>query len=90
MVVNYSGAVAQLIECRTIDYEIPDSNPVLPCQTLGQYFHTTLFQFSQCMGKYLAVGNGGHLYTNSLRALITIWLNASQRSPDGVRLISQS
>ena len=36
----------------------------------------------------MAVGNGGHLYTNSLRGLITTWLNASQRSPDGGRLIN--
>ena len=31
-----------------------------------------------CMNEYLAIDSGEHLYTNSLRALMAVWLNASQ------------
>ena len=27
------------------------------------------------MNEYLAIANGGYLYTNSLRALIAVWLD---------------
>jgi len=36
--------------------------------------------------EYLVVDNGGYVYTNNLRVLITAWLNVSQRNRDGVRL----
>ena len=32
-----------------------------------------------CMNKHLVVNSGGYLCTNRLTALITTWLNASQR-----------
>ena len=37
------------------------------------------------MNEYLAIDCGGCLCMNSLHALIAAWLNASQRSRDGVQ-----
>ena len=39
-----------------------------------------------CTNEYLVIDSGGYLCTESLRALIAAWLDASQRSRGGVRL----
>ena len=36
--------------------------------------------------EYLVIDSGGYLCTNSLRALVAAWLDASPRSRDGVLL----
>ena len=35
------------VELRTLDYENPGSNPGCGIKTLGKFFHSTLFQFTQ-------------------------------------------
>ena len=52
------------------------------CTTLGNVFHSTMLQFTK-LYEYLAIDSGGYL---CLHALSPAWLNASQRSQDGVRL----
>ena len=47
MMLVSSSAVAQWIELRTLNYDNPGSNDVLPCQTVGRFFHYTLLQVSQ-------------------------------------------
>ena len=37
------------------------------------------------MNEYMAIDSGGYLCTNSFRALIAAWLDASKMSLDGVR-----
>ena len=40
------------VELRTLDYENPGSNPGCDVKTLGKFFHSTLFQFTQLNNGY--------------------------------------
>ena len=44
LVVERSGLG---VELQTLNYDNPGSNPVLQCETLGQFFYSTLLQFTQ-------------------------------------------
>ena len=73
------------IELRTLDYENPGSNPGCGVKTLGTFFHSTLLQFTQLnKNEYLAIYSGGYVYEQPSRINCSIWLDASQRSRDGV------
>ena len=39
-----------------------------------------------CINEYLAINSGGNTGVNSLRPVIAVWLNSSQRSQVGVRM----
>ena len=73
---------------RTLDYENPGSNPGCCVKTLGKFFHSTLLQFTQLNHEYLAIDSGGYVYEQPSRINCSIWLDASQRSREGV-LIEQ-
>ena len=70
-------AVAQWLEHHTLDH-VP---PVKPSA-----FIFTLHGSSSlsCINEYLAIDIGGYLCMNSLCALISTWLDASQKRRDGV------
>ena len=73
------------VELRTLDYENPGSNPGCGDKTLGKFFHSTLLQFTQLnKNEYLAIDSGGCVYEQPSRINCSIWLDASQRSRDGV------
>ena len=73
------------VEFRTLDYENPGSNPGCGVKTLGKFFHSTLLQFTQRKkNEYLAIDSGGYVYEQPSRINCSIWLDASQRSRDGV------
>ena len=74
------GAVAQRLECRTLNRENPGSNPLAAVSKLAicsphiaavHSLITTWLQTEVAM------------WTNSLRAVIAAWLNASQRCQVG-------
>ena len=62
-----SMAVARALHSRL---EIPRSNPVLPCKTLGKILISSSLS---CMSEYLATDSGGYLCKNNLHALIAAW-----------------
>ena len=72
------------VELRTLDYENPGSNPGCGVKTLGKFFHSTLLQFTQLNKNELAIDSGGYVYEQPSRINCSIWLDASQRSRDGV------
>ena len=73
------------VELRTLDYENPGSNPGCGIKTLGKVFHSTLLQFTQLnQNEYLAIGSGVYVYEQPTRINCSIWVDASQRSRDGV------
>ena len=69
------------VELRTLDYEKPGSKLVLLIFWVDKFFHSTLLQFTQL---YLTMDSGGYVYEQPLRINCSIWLDASQRSRDGV------
>ena len=69
------------VELRTLDYENPGSNPGCGVKTLGKFFHSTLLQFTQL---FLTIDSDGYVYEQPSRINCSIWLDASQRSRDGV------
>ena len=71
------------VELRTLDYENPGSNPGCDVKPLGKFFHSTLLQFFT-KNEYLAIDSGGYVYEQPSRINCKIWLDASQRSRDGV------
>ena len=58
-------------------------NPVL-LSNIGRVFTLHCSGSRSWVNEYLAIDIGGYLYTNSLCELIAVWLDASQRSRDGV------
>ena len=59
------------------------SNPVLLCQTFGQFIHSTLLHFTQLYN--LTTDSGGYVCTISLCILITPCLDAFQRCRECVQ-----
>ena len=59
---------------------------MLLCQTLGKCFTLHIPSSLSSVYEYLVIDSGGYLCMNNLHILIVVWLNASQRSPDGVQL----
>ena len=72
------------VELRTLDYANPGSNPVLRCKTLGKFFHSHCSSSLSCINEYLAIDCDGYVYEQPSRIICSIWLDASQRSRDGV------
>ena len=73
------------VELRTLDYENPGSNPGCGVKTLGKFFHSKLLQFTQLnKNEYLAIDSGGYVYEHLSRINCSLWLDAFQRSRDGV------
>ena len=68
-----------------LDYENPGSNPGCGAKTLGKFVYSTLLQFTQLnKHEYLAIVSGGCVYEQHSHINCSIWLDASQRSRDGV------
>ena len=57
------GAVALWLEHRTLNREIPVSNPIAAVWNLGNFSHSMLFQFTQLYtnNEYLAMETGGYV-----------------------------
>ncbi len=52
---------------------------------MGKLFTLHCSSLLICVNEYLAIGSGEYLCTSGLRELIAAWLNASQRSRDGIQ-----
>ena len=69
------------VELRTLDNENPGSNLV----HLRQVFSLHIVPSSlSCTNEYLAIDSGGYVYEQPSRINCSVWLDASQRSRDGV------
>ena len=56
-------------------------------KTLGKFFFTPYCSSSlSCINEHLAINSGGYVYEQPSCINCSIWLNASQRSLDGIRL----
>ena len=56
-----------------------------PCAAVLKSFFTLHCSSSlSCMNEYLAIDSGGYVYEQPSRINCSIWLDASQRSRDGV------
>ena len=55
-------------------------------KTLGKFVHYTLLQFTQLYKRVTdyIIDSGGYVYEQPSRINCSIWLDASQRSRDGV------
>ena len=73
------------VELRTLDYENPGSNPGCGVKTLGKFFSLYIAPVHSAeLNEYLAIDSGGYVYEQPSRNNCSIWLDASQRSWDGV------
>ena len=70
------------VELQTLDYENPGSNPVL--KPWASFFTLHCSTSRSCINEYLVIDSGGYVYEQPLRNNCSIWLDASQRSRDGV------
>ena len=83
--VYYVECNASGVELRTLDYENPGSNPV--SRVLKPWTNVFTLHYSNslsCINEYPAIDSGGYVYEQPSRINCSIWLNASQRSRDGV------
>ena len=51
---------------------------------LGNFFTLHFSSSLSCINEYLAIDSGGYVYEQPSRINCSIWLDASQRSRDGV------
>ena len=72
------------VELRTLDYENPGSNPGCGVKTLGKFFTLHCSSSLSCLNEYLTIDSGGYVYEQPSRINCSIWLDASQRSRDGI------
>ena len=73
------------VELRTLDYENPGSNPGCGVKTLGKFCSLYIAPVHSAeLNEYLAIDSGGYVYEQPSRINCSIWLDASQRSRDGV------
>ena len=82
----YANAVERSrsgVELRTLDYENPGWNPGCGVKTL--HCSSSL----SCLNEYLTIDSGGYVYEQPSRINCSIWLDASQRSRDGI-LVNRS
>ena len=71
------------IELRTLDYENPASSAGV-LKRWAIFFTLHCSSSLSCINKYLTIDSGGYVYEQSSRINCSIWLDASQRSQDGV------
>ena len=81
MYVERSGSG---VELRTLDYENPGSNPDCGVKTLGKFFTLYCSSSLSCLNEFLTIDSGGYVYEQPSRSNYGIWLDASQRSREGV------
>ena len=81
--------MAPLVECngsgvelQTLDYENPGSNPVL--KPWASFYTLHCSSSLSCINEYLTIDSGGYVYEEPSSINCSIWLDASQRSRDGV------
>ena len=67
------------VELRTLDYENPGSR--VPW---ASFFTLHCSSSLSCLNEYLTIDSGGYVYEQSSRINCSIWLDASQRSRDGI------
>ena len=72
--------MAQAVKLRTLDYKNPGSNRHAAVLNLLARFPRSL----SCINEYLALYIGGYVYEQHSRINCSIWLDASQRSRNGV------
>ena len=72
------------VELQTLDYENPGSNPDCGVKTLGKFFTLHCSSSLSCINEYLVIDSGGYVYEQPSRINCSIWLDASQRSRNGV------
>ena len=72
------------VELRTLNYENPGSNPGCGVKTWGKCFTLHCSSSLSRINEYLAIDSGGYVYEQLSRIICSIWLDASQRSQDGV------
>ena len=72
------------VALRTLDYENPGSNPGCGVKTLGKFFTLHCSSSLSCLNEYLTIVSGGYVYEQPSRINCSVWLDASQRSRDGV------
>ena len=72
------------VDHRNLDYENPGSNPRCGVKNMGKFFTLHCSSSLSCINEYLAIDNGGYVYEQPSRINCSIWLDASQRSRDGV------
>ena len=72
------------VELRTLDYENPGSNPGCGVKTVGTFFTLHCFSSLSYINEYLGIDSGGYVYDQPSSINCSIWLDASQRSRDGV------
>ena len=71
------------VELRTLDYEY--ENPgVAVLKHWASCFTLHCFSSLSCTNEYLAIDSGGYVYEQPSRINCSIWLDASQRTRDGV------
>ena len=70
------------VELRTLDYENPGCAAVL--KPWACFFTLHCSSSLSCINQYLATDSGGYVYEQPLHINCSIWLDASQRSRDGV------
>ena len=71
------------VELRTLNYENPGSNSVVLKLWASVFIVHWSSSFS-CINEYLAIDSGGYVYDQPSHINCSIWLDASQRSRDGV------
>ena len=71
------------VELQTLDYENPGSNPAVS-KPMAIFFTVLCSSSLSCINEYMAIDSGGNVYEQPSRINCSIWLDASQRSRDGV------
>ena len=81
-ILEHSGSG---VELRTLDYEGFESCAAV-LKPWASFFTLHCSSSLSCIHEYLAIDSGGYVYEQPLRINYSLWLDASQRSRDGVRL----
>ena len=68
-----------MAQCQSLNRKELGLNLELLCQTLDKFVHATSRSVS-CINGYMAIDNGGYLCKNTIRVLIAMSMDASQRS----------
>ena len=72
-------------ELRTLDYENPGfESCAAMLKPRASLFTLHCSSSLSCVNEYLALDSGGYVYAQPSRINCSIWLDASQRSRDGV------
>ena len=81
--INVGPLCHAVVEHKALNRENPGLTPIAVVSKLWQFYSPHIATVHSAVNEYLATGSGG--YANEyLCAIITAWLNASQRSRDGI------